>query len=357
MISADFHDACTRILSQNAPFSPLISLLEKIAAHYESSTEFIVGHAHGGEKLNQASAKLQQTFTSFHTVLYGSSPSKVIKAADAFKKAIENEFSHTLFEHPWTTSIISKIDSFTHLYDKFLSHQSSENGARLIIESTNLNNLLKDFFSSLSFYNYATELTHPSKIESKTLSFFADSGTNLSEFIQRLSALQELYSELCMIASISETDHPLQVIKIESGSLWVKVFGEPRLINAMIHLLSSTIGYLHRNYTNEGKIASVPKKLESLDSVINLSEELRSIGVDTTEMDEHLRKSGVVIAKNLAILLEGQSSVRINGLNHSVQSNAESLHITRTTVRRLAHDDGNRSPLDSTYPHDSQKNG
>jgi hypothetical protein len=135
---------------------------------------------------------------------------------------------------------------------------------------------------------------------------------SLSNFAERLIALDELYNELCNLLLISHIDEPLQISKIESGSLWIKIFGETRVISLITNFLEESAGYIYRTYTREGKIASIPKKIESLNEVINLSSRLKSSGVNTQEMDENLSKAGIIISTHLNTLLSGQPSIILN---------------------------------------------
>jgi hypothetical protein len=54
--------------------------------------------------------------------------------------------------------------------------------------------------------------------------------------------------------------------------------------------------------------------------VIGLRYSLQEIGIKTAEMDEQIAKSAVAIAKNLNVLLERQSSVKVNGRITSVSN-------------------------------------
>jgi hypothetical protein len=62
----------------------------------------------------------------------------------------------------------------------------------------------------------------------------------------------------------------------------------------MVSLIEGSARFMHRNYTNEGKIASIPKTIESLDRILDLSNRLKENGVDVSSLQESLAKNAVI---------------------------------------------------------------
>lgn len=140
---------------------------------------------------------------------------------------------------------------------------------------------------------------------------------DLGSFARRLLAMQTLYSELCMLFSISESDHPLRISKIESGSLWAKFFGESRVIGLITTFIQEAAKWMYRNQTSQGKISSVAMKIDAVDAMLGLNARLKAAGLDTVGMEKHIEKSAFIISRDLSTLLDGQSSVTVNNVEIS----------------------------------------
>lgn len=343
MLSLDLYNAVERFLEASNEYEFLIAAIKTISDQYESASEAIIGHADGGDKLNQSASALQSKFVTLHSSMRGISPSKVYRSIDAFKAALDREFDTTAKEQRWVSSAVRGVESFANLYDEFLTRQSPTNAAKLMLAAHSLHKQLSNFFEALAFYRDTVERPIPAELGA-SMSLVLETGPELSVFILKLTALQELYSELCLLGNVSEAQNPLQIRKIESGSIFAKVFGEPRVIAGLVSLIETTIGYLHRTFTTEGKIASVPRRLEVLETTIQISKKLEEAGIDTSEMKEHLRKSGVVIAKSLSTLLEDQPKIRLNGRSITVGAKLEAILLEQHKTLQLTHEDERIEP-------------
>jgi hypothetical protein len=147
MLSIDLHDAVERMLGSPRPYEHLLMAVKTIAEHYETSTEYIVGHSEGGDKLNQAASALQSKFTSFPSY----------KAVDAFRAELARDFEGPALSHPWLTSLADSLDSFVKAYDDYLTRQTASNAANLMVIGHRLDQRLDSFFGSLAFYKEIVE--------------------------------------------------------------------------------------------------------------------------------------------------------------------------------------------------------
>lgn len=179
------------------------------------------------------------------------------------------------------------------------------------------------------------------QLEDENLSEFSlylSNVSNLKDFAEKLYALSELYEEIASLLDVNTTDQPLIIDQIESGSLWSKLFGEPRVIGLMVDLLQKSASYIYKNYTTEGQISAIPAKLDSLDKILDFSERLREKGVDTEEIHENLRRSAVAISRDLNKLVENQPIIEVNGEKQSIASEVmKSLTGDSWQRPRLAH--------------------
>ncbi|WP_350604199.1 hypothetical protein [Pseudoalteromonas sp. SMN1298-MNA-CIBAN-0114] len=179
------------------------------------------------------------------------------------------------------------------------------------MQSIKIEALLDGLKSGLNFYLENIDASIEDNNGSE-LSIVLSSTFTLSEFILKLQSIEKIYNELCMLSNVSSDDFPIEILKIESGSLWAKVFGDSKVIALMTSLIESGVSFVYRNYTVEGKISSIPKKVETIESILKLKSKLKKEGVDVTELTEHLNKSSIIIAKELNKLISGQAEVIIN---------------------------------------------
>jgi hypothetical protein len=216
----------------------------------------------------------------------------------------------------------SDLIGFGDCYDQFLVNQSPQLAWTLIRKGYFVHIRLKTVFGALlAVYERLENSTPQSEISDVDQSHFSLSMPfcdNYTGFVLRLVAIKKLYSEICQLLNLSEQDTPLKIFKVESGSLWVKLFGESRAVALLTRFIEESAGFIYRAYTSEGKVSAIPRKIESLDRVIGLRASLIEAGIDISEMDDQIKKSSLVISKELTVLLERQSSVKINGRITSV---------------------------------------
>ena len=63
------------------------------------------------------------------------------------------------------------------------------------------------------------------------------------------------------------------------------------------------MSYVYRNYTAEGKLKTIPEKIEVVESILELSKKLKLEGQDTEKLDRKIRRSSLLIASELNMLL------------------------------------------------------
>ena len=106
---------------------------------------------------------------------------------------------------------------------------------------------------------------------------------------------------------------PLRIVKIESGSLWIWLKGNSKVVTAVSSVIEKAAHFYYRNYTDEGKLSTIPKKIETVESILHLSDELKKRDIPTDQLDEHIKKASVMIGNNLEKLLAGEEQVELNG--------------------------------------------
>lgn len=231
----------------------------------------------------------------------------------------------------------TKLQGFLASYETLIETYEIRDVPDLILQSTALLRSIETTTALLTMIRDDLERTDFVDEENQAvLSILLESHMEFAEFTEKLSSLNSIYTELCQLLAISTKQHPIGMARVESGSLWAKVFGEPRIIGFMVSVFERALAYFHRNFTLEGKISLIKPKIQIVDDVLGLKNRLQDNGYDTSEMDENIKKSGVIIAKHVNKLLGGEPVVRLNQKVYSVGIEAEKLYIQK--ARELLED-------------------
>lgn len=335
MHTFEFQRSIKQFFSELEGFRPFTSALSVLAHSTDSMDIHLSGIAKGGDRLAQSAhhihvhlAHAQQTTSTINNRQF-------FKALEHFQGSIERLKPRDTTKAELISNLNTKVEEFATLYDVFLSNQNAENALPLLLAAKVLHIKIETLFDSLQLVEESIcAYDVPGNTEAP-LTLLLPAHLNLTEFAQRLFAIQTIYSELCMLLSVSESTYPLRISKIESGSLWAKVFGESRVVGMMVSFVEQTASWLYRSYTVEGKVASIPRKVEAIDSLLGLTERLSEAGINTSEMKDHIEKSAVAISKSLAEILDGQSSITVNDQTISVSSEISKELLERTPPRQL----------------------
>jgi hypothetical protein len=153
------------------------------------------------------------------------------------------------------------------------------------------------------------------------LSIYIQPNNNLETIAAKLDAINSIYTELCQLLNVSTTEYPLKVIMIESGSLWVKLFGESKIIGLVTDFLREGGKYIYYNHTKDGRnekeIINIEKKTALLKNTVKALEEILGKEGLTHKMEKDIKKSGEKITHDVLVVCEGQKNGRIIDENFS----------------------------------------
>ena len=147
------------------------------------------------------------------------------------------------------SSIKIKIQNFYQVYEESINNYTWPQTLKLFSAAKDLYDSILSYRDFVAFIKEDLESAVDVPQDNKIASFFFQFTTEYEEFLNKLLALDRLYSELCLLANVSKSQYPLRVIKIESGSLWIKLFGESKVITLLTSLIESAAGFFYRNFT------------------------------------------------------------------------------------------------------------
>lgn len=301
-----------RFFAGSEKFQPFFTVIAELAGSAEGLTGHLEKISKGGQGQNEGAAHIYNHLAGVHQKTSTVSQRQFFKALDHFQATL-SEFHPAQFNQiKLLAELVQEIEEFSAIYDTFITRGSPVNALPVILAAQALFSRLQMLLCCFELFDELIGNHDIAGSSEEPLTLWLPAHFDLSGFARRLQAVQTLYSELCMLLSISEHDHPLRISKIESGSLWAKFFGESRVIGLIASFVEQAALWMYRNHTAEGKITSVSMKIEAVDAMLELTARLKEAGLQTEGMDAHIEKSAFVISRDLAILLDGQSSITVN---------------------------------------------
>lgn len=316
----------------------LIQIIESLNAVNDGIDSRLLKIAVGANNdiVNNANA-LHSDFASLPSVTRELSARKLFLEVQTLSDHLRETLCDGADEPTYVIELLSELDQFAEAYNTYVVHQIGSNALMLLLVSRRVHGSLSSLRKFLEYFrsNASGHLVHA---ESEgELSLVLLNIASVLDFANKLTALQSLYDELCSMLNVVTASQPLRIGKIESGSLWARVFGDMKVIGLMITFLEEAARYVHRNYTKEGKIAGIPKKMEALNSILDFSNRLRENGVDVSALETRLSKNALTIADNLNELVSGQPSVELNGQIISVGAEIQKALLKPSETLMLEH--------------------
>lgn len=243
----------------------------------------------------------------------------------SIRKIFEN--NENLF-NSYSNTLIRLIDDFISCHHKYIQDYRIDDGLKLILTANKLFGVLYGILSTIEgTYLKFEEKEYTINENNTELWLIMNPDMELPIVTLKLTAIVNIYRELCELLNINYLDYPLKIIKIETGSLWIRLFGETQIIKFIKEIFEKAIGYFHRNFTNEGKIEAIPKKIEVIEQTLHLRESLKKGGLKTEKLDQNIEKSAIILTENLNKLLQDQPVISIDGYQFSVGKTIEKKYI------------------------------
>jgi hypothetical protein len=344
-------EAAQAALTKANPLLNMIEALDNANRTIDTSLSKISAGTTGNQFTEYAST-IHSHLAAISNITRGHSPRIVFREVETLQKQLAKSLVEGVSDPKEIALIQIELDDFAETYDAYVTHQTGVNALPLLLISRRLNHSLKSLNSFLEYIrNNTIDIKLPSPNESE-FSLVLYQVIDLKNFTEKLDSLGDLYSELCYVLEISEADHPLRIAKIESGSLLTRLLGDTKVVDLMLSFLEDSVKFMHRNFTTEGKIAAIPKKIESLDAILNFSNRLKENGVDVSALNDKLAKSAVSITNSLNILVSDQAKVEINGHVHSISKDLEAALLEYSSKPKLEYKPSESATLSLNPPND-----
>jgi len=339
MLSFQIREEIQRILQAFEDADYFFECLDQISGVFPPVNGSLQDIAGGGDKARHAPDQLRTHLAQTRKKLTDVKPRKFFAATEKLQAELRNAQKLGFHDSSQLHVIEHMVEAFSRKYEVYIDGYAPASAASMVVEARSLHSTLNGFKHGLNFYLANIENEVGEMEDGRELSVLLRSTLTLEEFSRKLGALVGLYAEICMLMGVSISDSPVQIIKIESGSLWAKLFGNSKVMAILGSVIESGAEFVYRNYTDEGKLVAIPKKVEAVDSILGLRARLGEHGIDTAELDEYIKKSSVSIAKDINTLISGQAEVVVNDNRISIGGELQKKLIETKAPLKLGFDD------------------
>lgn len=335
MTALHLRNAIDKFFDQISEADNFIDGLALISRHGDTLDSPIEHIAAGGNRLNEGANSLHNAFASLSRSTANINNRSFFKSLEKFQTGLEDLQKIWIGECEPFKQLRGEIEKFAALYDQYLSAQNGTRARPLIFLAQRLHAELQIFVALLAAIRTSSIPEEVRSSSDSQIFILLPERMSLKDFAERLIVLQTIYSEICALFQVSEVDHPLRIGKIESGSLWALLFGNTKVVETMASFIERSALWSYRNYTTEGKISNLPRKVEAIDAILGLSDRLEKSGIDTSQMKPNIEKAAISLSKDLSVLLDGQSSITVNEENLSLQAEFTKSLIERRETKLL----------------------
>jgi len=298
--------------------------------------EYLFAIARGGSsQINESASAIHNVVASLPNETRCVNSRTLFREIETLEEQLSEALTEDVEEHQYIAVVLERLDKFAEAYNVYVNDQAAANAFPLLMIARRLRQTLAEFRGMLEYFSVNSSGGTTANTDEAELSLAVQNASSPQDFAAKIAAINALYFELCTVLNVSVASHPLRIGKIESGSLWTLLFGDIRVIGLMITLISESVRFLHRNYTGEGQLAAIPRKLESLNLALDFSNRLKESGVDVSAAEASLAESAVIIATSLNTIVGGQTVVEVNGQVLSLGAELDRASLENSATRKL----------------------
>ena len=206
--------------------APLFEVLDAIGIKNDGIQSRLLEIADGsGAKIVDNANALHSDFSSLSGTTREISTRRLFRVVETLSTQLTEALVEGAYNPSHLHQLLGELDTFAETYNTYVAHQSGVNAVPLLYESNRLRNSLSSLRAFLEYVqsNLSSQSTPADDEAEFSLVLFNISG--IGDFADKLIALQALYDELCDVLNVTTASYPLRIRKIESGSLWTRLFG------------------------------------------------------------------------------------------------------------------------------------
>lgn len=312
MLSVQVRDDARFLLQALQEAAPLVEVVRSFAEAQKKVNEAVLTFTEGQEKHLHAAGEVHRIFASCTQYLSGKSLRNVFLSSRRLTEAL-----HAYEDSIGATEIVGLIHRFDEILDSLGTSHSIWDGAlilsaadELLTRLSAMQSDLTDLVSKLDpgFVAYDEDVVHISLVGQYSLREIGD----------KLIALDDICQVMSSVLLQFQIYAAYRVRKIETGSLSIEVVAEKIGILALKRVLVGGIDFIHRNYTNEGRLRhGVPATTAALKDAMKLRNALAKEGLNVDGIDDALASRTEQLVERIGVLSGFDREVRVNGQQHA----------------------------------------
>ena len=298
----------------------LINVLESLSSAYQSFKDKILeisGAGDSNQTFRATGIVKTETINSAQSSIRQTKFSTLAKSAEKIKNAINFSSADKIYELP------RKIEVFIDHLDEQLHAHSLATSINLIESAHILITTLQEI-QSLEFT--LQETTQKKNTSNPVLTIYLPGHTDLPSFSQKISSLSAIVDICCGIFRMSATEGEVEIGKIESGSFFAEISANPLVISLATIVITKGTDYLFSQIGSSRRTETLRESSDALEKIFGIRSFMSEQKMDTTALDEEIKKSSLLLAKQLSQLIDGQQEIEINDKKLNYTQNAIPHH-------------------------------
>lgn len=222
-----------------------------------------------------------------------------------------NEFNYT---DDNISTLLNHLYELANSYQKVIQNEEKDDivdffydGEKVCAEFYSIRRGLKSYIDSLGNEKYDPKYDNVKCLELQLL----DSQFNLGEFGNILVLLNDSYNALKTLSE-SEEYKNLEIIKIESGSLLSKIFGDENVIELLSLIIHKVAKEMYQKFTQNGQIQKQKEIMDMISSSADVIEKIENLGVNTGKSKSDLKDCLNITTNNIYKILSKSGKIKIN---------------------------------------------
>ncbi|BCS43333.1 MULTISPECIES: hypothetical protein [Pseudomonas] len=260
----------------------------------------------------EAHEKHNLLLTKVNSSLRKSRFSTITKAAHGIEELLH------LQEVSFFDNAAFDIKNIVDAIDDHLSNSSIETSLKLINSAHELKKSLLEIKAckKLLLETTAKELSIENE-KNETFKIYFPQHISLSQFTAKTDALNSIIEECCNLVGLSVQEAAVEIKKIESGSYFAKISANPLVVILLTTIINNGSNYFFKELENNNT-TPLRESSDIIDKLLKIRETLATNGHDVKNIDENIKKSSLIISKQLEKLLENTQQIEVN--DHTIQT-------------------------------------
>ncbi|MBS5885147.1 hypothetical protein [Clostridium sp.] len=200
-----------------------------------------------------------------------------------------------------------------HEYRKCTNQQGRMNGYVECIDAiSTMSSIFVRFKYLVEYVNKINIQLSGNHLESGLDIRLLNEGIEKDTYMQVVNPMYIIYEKLCEIGNIDANIEKLEIARIETGSFFIKFFGNKSILKVIGKIFETSHDLMVRNFTREGQKKNLVETTELFKEHFDLVKEMKELGLDVNEHEEIAKETLGLIMKQSNILLSSSPDVRIN---------------------------------------------